>query len=139
MVLTLVVATQSQLRNQLVPGLVEDEAIVQELNETRALTDSLEALMNQQQFTVMALRHVLMGDSLALRFLTASTQPSSMDTASLFVLDSVHMTPQASELALREAVEEGIPVFIATTFQTGIVLPDRLHIPPFGRRHIRWN
>ena len=128
-VLTLVVATQSQLRNQLVPGLVEDEAVVQELNETRALTDSLEALMNQQQCTVMALRHVLMGDSLALRFLTASTQPSSMDTSSLFVLDSVHMTPQASELALREAVEEEFRFSLQrrskleSSYQTGFTFP----------------
>ena len=104
--LTLLLVTQTSLKNYLLPELVDDEAVVQELEATRALSDSLEALMEEQWLTVTALRHVLMGDSMAVQFLTASAQSSGKDTAALFVLDSVHIIPGGSELALRDAVEE---------------------------------
>ena len=103
--LTYLLVARTRLRERLVPGYLSEQSQT-ELQETRALADTLSVILIQQERALTSLRHAMVGDSAALAFLKdAGISPAPNDSAMLAVLDSSLFLPGDHELELRNAVE----------------------------------
>lgn len=103
--LTYLVVAQTPLREWVVPGYVA-ESTRAEIREARAATDSMARVLAQQELSLWALRHALVGDSAALGFLQRASEGSAgFDSLEVAAMDSAALLPGSGEEALRHAVE----------------------------------
>ncbi|MGB1480804.1 MAG: M23 family metallopeptidase [Flavobacteriales bacterium] len=104
--LTYLVVAQTPVREWVVPGYVA-ESTRADIREARAATDSMSRVLAQQELSLWALRHALVGDSAALGFLQrASEGGAGFDSLEIAAMDSAALFPGPGEEALRHTVEQ---------------------------------
>ena len=104
-VVTFGLVALTPLREVVVPGYVA-VSTQKDMRETRAMADSLTAMLERQEMTIYALRHSLSGDPVAMAFLQ---QASERHNGEVGAIDSAWVSAMQAgkgELTLRSRVEE---------------------------------
>lgn len=103
--LTFALVALTPLREWVVPGYVA-AATQQDMRETRAIADSLTAMLERQEMTIYALRHSLSGDPEAMLFLQQASERQDGEVGDIDSAWISAMQPGQDELTLRSRVEE---------------------------------
>ena len=104
-VATYLLVAQTPLREHLVPGYVA-EATRADMRETRAMADSLSAILTRQEMSLWALRHSLAGDSAAMAFLQGASEPVPQTEGSQESNEALSAGAGEGERALRDRIEQ---------------------------------
>ena len=102
---TYLLVAQTPLREHLVPGYVA-EATRADMRETRAMADSLAAILTRQEMSLWALRHSLAGDSAAMAFLQGASEPEPRAEVSQESNEALSAGAGEGERALRDRIEQ---------------------------------
>ena len=104
-VVTFGLVALTPLREVVVPGYVA-ASTQKDMRETRAMADSLTAMLERQEMTIYALRHSLSGDPVAMAFLQQASERHDGEVGAIDSAWVSAMQPGEDELSLRSRVEE---------------------------------